>query len=180
MLASGRSFSAGEYGKWSGDFYELYHRVALIGSDRVRTLAEQLLGLFQMIESERLRLPGERFADDLAAAFQRYEVRLEEARVELIAAMRRDVAPFGTESVDRAARVVRDVGIVSEAAAITAQALSRVVAAVQKKVSRDLAPVWDVDGSLTVHDSCGDVGVDSMLIVIKDELEFPSMAFSHS
>jgi hypothetical protein len=192
LLASSRTFSENEYGKWSSEFNELYHLVALIGTEQVQMLADRMLGLFRSMDTDRMRLGGERLADDLKAAFRRYETELEETRVALMAAMRRDVAAPEPPPADisrslppadistRHDRIARHIAIVAEADTLTRPELERVVGAVQKQISRDLAPTWGVEGNLVIYETSDDSPADSILVVMKDELDVPGAATYHT
>jgi len=187
LLASKRSFSQAEYAKWTAEFLPLYHLVVLTGTEDVRRLADDLFGLFQQIDNERLNLGGERFADALIHAFQRYEAELEQTRLRLIAAMRRDVAtlppsdgltalplttapPTEAQAERRPPRRVEEIAIVADATSITREQLERVVAAIQTQVTRDFAPVWDVDARLLIHEQTEAVPNGMCSITIADDI----------
>jgi hypothetical protein len=187
LLASKRSFSQAEYAKWTGEFLPLYHLVVLAGTESVRLLADDLFGLFQQIDNERINLGGERFADALVHAFQHYEVELERTELPLIAAMRRDVGPLPTSTGLAAfsppttppaevkpepahASRVEEIAIVADTTSIAREQLERVVAAIQTQVSRDFAPVWDVDARLLVHEQTADVPDGMWSITVADDI----------
>lgn len=187
LLATKKSFSQAEYARWTGEFLPLYHLVVLTGTEAVRSLADDLFGLFQQIDNERINLAGERFADALVHAFQRYEADLERTRLRLIAAMRQDVATLPTATGDAAVslstapaaepeekplpqRRVENIAIAADTKSITHEELERVVAAIQTQVTRDFAPVWDVDARLLVHERIEDVPTGMWSITIADDI----------
>jgi hypothetical protein len=150
-LASTRAFSQAAYAKWTAEFLELYHLVVLTGTRSVRTLADDLFELFQRIDHERMSYADERFANALTRAFQRYEGELERTRIELIAAMRADVAaeratfpsaelrsrPAMAESARTAERAAEkhSVAVICTSNTISHNELERVVQAIQQQVT---------------------------------------------
>ncbi len=68
--------------------------------------------------------------------------------------------------------MVNQVALVSETKKISLSDLSIVSAAIQKQVSRDLGPIWNIQASVSAFDKLEDVPLGYWSLVISDEIEF--------
>src|SRR6266404_170431 len=68
--------------------------------------------------------------------------------------------------------MVNQVALVSETANITLGALNIVSAAIQKQVSRDLGPIWDIQASVSAFDTLEDVPLGYWQVIIKDNIGY--------
>jgi hypothetical protein len=62
--------------------------------------------------------------------------------------------------------------LVSETSSITLSALSMVSAAIQKQVSRDLGPIWNIQATVDVFDKLEDVPLGYWQVIIKDNIGY--------
>lgn len=65
--------------------------------------------------------------------------------------------------------LIRQVALVSETNSVSASALTRVSAALQRQVQRDLAPIWQITASVSAFASLDDVPVGYWPIIVTDE-----------
>ena len=68
------------------------------------------------------------------------------------------------------AALVRQLALVSESQQIPAGDVQRVSAALQKQVSRDLAPIWDICATVDSFDRLEDVPVGYWPIILRDDI----------
>jgi hypothetical protein len=68
--------------------------------------------------------------------------------------------------------MVNQVALVSETTNITLGALNIVSAAIQKQVSRDLGPIWDIQASVSAFDTLEDVPLGYWQVIIKDNIGY--------
>ena len=68
--------------------------------------------------------------------------------------------------------MVNQVALVSETTSITLSALSMVSAAIQKQVSRDLAPIWSIEATVDAFDKLEDVPLGYWQVIIKDNIGY--------
>ncbi len=73
----------------------------------------------------------------------------------------------------------RYVALVSETPKIELGELAAVAAAVQKQVTRDFAPIWDVPANVSAFASLEEVPLDYWPVLIKDELDRAEAAGYH-
>ncbi len=76
--------------------------------------------------------------------------------------------------------MVRHVALVSESQAVSASLAASIAAAVQKQVTRDFAPLWQVDATLSYFASLDDVPVGYWPIIIVDQLDDPNAGGFHT
>jgi hypothetical protein len=69
-------------------------------------------------------------------------------------------------------QMVNQVALVSETDQISSAALNIVGAAVQKQVSRDLGPIWNIDASVNVFEKLEDVPLGYWQVIIRDDIPF--------
>lgn len=67
--------------------------------------------------------------------------------------------------------LVRHVALVSEKCKVSASEFSRVAAAIQKQVTRDFAPVWNVKATVDAFHSLDDVPVGYWPVVLKNKVK---------
>ncbi|MGY8681253.1 hypothetical protein Q2941_26180 [Bradyrhizobium sp. UFLA05-153] len=89
------------------------------------------------------------------------------------------VASVGAESKSPPQRLNISVGIVSEVNELGTDELSRVAAALQKQVSRDLKPIWGVDAKIEAFKSLGAVPVGVWPMIIKKDIGVVGAAGIH-
>jgi hypothetical protein len=65
--------------------------------------------------------------------------------------------------------LIRQLALVSETKKITASALSRVGAALQKQATRDLAPIWQVKATIDTFPTLEDVPIGYWPIIVSEE-----------
>ncbi len=70
-------------------------------------------------------------------------------------------------------------GLVSEAPEITFSELTQASAAVQKQISRDFTPIWDVDATLDAFATLPDVPVGYWPIIVRNDIGRPGVAGIH-
>lgn len=75
--------------------------------------------------------------------------------------------------------MVNQVALVSETKKISLAALSVVSAAVQKQVSRDLAPIWNIEATVDAFDTLEDVPLGYWQVIIKDNINVKNAAGIH-
>jgi len=68
--------------------------------------------------------------------------------------------------------MVNQVALVSESKKISLGALNIVSAAIQKQVSRDLAPIWNIDASVSAFDKLEDVPLGYWQLIIMDKIPY--------
>jgi hypothetical protein len=65
--------------------------------------------------------------------------------------------------------LIRQVALVSETGRVSASALTRVSAALQRQVQRDLAPIWQISASVSAFASLDDVPVGYWPVIVTEE-----------
>jgi hypothetical protein len=78
-----------------------------------------------------------------------------------------------------AERILRHVAIVTESSSLQFDSLSRVSAALQKQVSRDFGPIWNIEGTVDGFSSLADVPIDYWPIIVRDDIKTPGAAGIH-
>jgi hypothetical protein len=72
------------------------------------------------------------------------------------------------------------VALVSETTHVSFKHLSQVAAAVQKQVTRDFDPLWQVNATVDAFDSLESVPVDYWPVIIRDDINEPGAAGFHT
>jgi hypothetical protein len=72
------------------------------------------------------------------------------------------------------------VALVSETSQITFKQLAPVAAALQKQVTRDFGPLWQVNSTVDAFDSLDSVPVDYWPVIIRDDINEPGAAGFHT
>jgi hypothetical protein len=68
--------------------------------------------------------------------------------------------------------MVRQVALVSETNKISLSALNMASAAIQKQVTRDLGPIWNVESTVDAFESLDDIPLGYWPVVIKDKIPY--------
>jgi hypothetical protein len=76
--------------------------------------------------------------------------------------------------------MVRHVALVSESQAVSASVAASIAAAVQKQVTRDFSPLWQVDATLSYFAALNDVPIGYWPIIIVDQLSDPNAGGFHT
>ncbi len=71
------------------------------------------------------------------------------------------------------------VGLISQTRRVDLASLTRVAGALQKQISRDFSPVWEVNAVVSAFASLNDLPLGYWPIVIKDNINFPGAAGIH-
>lgn len=77
------------------------------------------------------------------------------------------------------ATLLRQLALVSEVSGIPFSELTRVSAALQKRVSRDFGPIWDVTGTCDPFNKLEDVPIGYWPIIVRDDIGTPGAAGVH-
>jgi hypothetical protein len=77
------------------------------------------------------------------------------------------------------ASLVRQLALVSEVTSISFSELTRVSAALQKQVSRDFGPIWEVTGTVDPFAKLEDVPIGYWPIIVRDDIGIPGAAGVH-
>jgi|SRR5579859_11565 len=72
------------------------------------------------------------------------------------------------------------VALVSETQSVTFKQLAQVAAALQKQVTRDFDPLWEVNATVNAFDSLESIPVDYWPVIIKDDIDSPGAAGFHT
>ena len=75
--------------------------------------------------------------------------------------------------------LTRHVALVSEESRIKMRELSAVAAALQKQATRDLAPLWGVEATVTSFEKLEDLPLDYWPVIVKDDIGDPNAAGYH-
>jgi hypothetical protein len=67
--------------------------------------------------------------------------------------------------------MLNQVALISETKNITSSALGMISAAIQKQVSRDLAPIWNIEATVDAFEKLEDVPLGYWQVLIKDDIE---------
>jgi hypothetical protein len=74
---------------------------------------------------------------------------------------------------------VQHVALVSESAAVSFDQISTVSAALQKQVTRDFCPLWNVQATVDAFDKLESVPVDYWPVILQDDIQTPGAAGYH-
>ena len=69
--------------------------------------------------------------------------------------------------------LLRQVAIISESDNVSAAEVSVAAAAIQKQVTRDFGPIWEIDATVDSFSALEDVPIDYWPIIISDEIDEP-------
>lgn len=72
------------------------------------------------------------------------------------------------------------IALVSDTSAVNFSDVSAVAAALQKQATRDFAPVWNIQGTVSAFDSLESVPVDYWPVIIRDDIDQPGAAGYHT
>ncbi|PYX07755.1 MAG: hypothetical protein DMG88_13130 [Acidobacteria bacterium] len=75
--------------------------------------------------------------------------------------------------------LLRHVAIVSESDNVNAADVSIAAAAIQKQVTRDFGPIWEIDATVDGFDALEDVPIDYWPVIIEDNINEPGAAGVH-
>ncbi len=95
-----------------------------------------------------------------------------EAQLKVLIKMRNDVGPT---KIDTKVRIA----LVSETKELNSTNLSQVAAALQKQVSRDIQPIWNVDASIEVFGSAKTVPEGTWPVIVKKDVGTPGASSLH-
>jgi len=70
--------------------------------------------------------------------------------------------------------LLHQIALVSQTKKVSLSQLTLVSAALQKQVTRDLRPIWEIDATVDVFDRLEDVPLGYWPVVIKDKIPFPA------
>jgi hypothetical protein len=74
---------------------------------------------------------------------------------------------------------VQHVALVSESASVTFDQISTVSAALNKQVTRDFCPIWNVQATVDAFDKLESVPVDYWPVILQDDIQTPGAAGYH-
>jgi hypothetical protein len=77
------------------------------------------------------------------------------------------------------ATLLRQLALVSEVSGVAFSEVTRVSAALQKQVSRDFGPIWDVTGTCDAFNRLEDVPIGYWPVIIRDDIDTPGAAGVH-
>jgi len=69
--------------------------------------------------------------------------------------------------------------LVSETSQVSFSEVSKIASALQKQITRDFSPIWNVPATIDVFENLDDVPSDYWSILIKDDIGFPGAAGIH-
>lgn len=72
------------------------------------------------------------------------------------------------------------VALVSDSSTVTFSDVSAVAAALQKQATRDFAPIWQVNATVSAFDKLESVPVDYWPVIIRDDIDQPGAAGYHT
>src|SRR5438046_3467035 len=75
--------------------------------------------------------------------------------------------------------LLRHVAIVSESGNVNAADVSIAAAAIQKQVTRDFSPIWEIDATVDGFSALEDVPIDYWPVIIEDNIKEPGAAGVH-
>ncbi|HTO08876.1 MAG TPA: hypothetical protein VMR86_17640 [Myxococcota bacterium] len=78
-----------------------------------------------------------------------------------------------------ASHLIRQIAIVSESSAVPQDLAARIGAAIQKQVTRDLAPIWEVSATVDTFAKLEDVPLGTWPILIQDNIDYAGAAGIH-
>jgi hypothetical protein len=76
--------------------------------------------------------------------------------------------------------LVANIGLVSETSVVDLSQISAVAAALQKQVSRDFGPLWQVEATIGAFDRLESVPVDYWPVIVRDDIDQPGAAGFHT
>lgn len=76
--------------------------------------------------------------------------------------------------------LTRHVAFVSESSAVSASLASAIAAALQKQVTRDFAPLWNVSATVSYFPTLDDVPTGYWPVIVQDQLDDPSAGGYHT
>lgn len=76
--------------------------------------------------------------------------------------------------------LVANIALVSETPVVDFSQVSAVAAALQKQVSRDFGPIWEVDATVGAFDRLESAPVDYWPIIVRDDINQPGAAGYHT
>ena len=74
---------------------------------------------------------------------------------------------------------LEQIAMVSETKHISFAELGTVSAALQKQVTRDLSPIWNISATVDAFATLEDVPIDYWPIIVRDDIDFPGAAGIH-
>lgn len=72
------------------------------------------------------------------------------------------------------------IALVSDSSTVTFSDVSAVAAALQKQATRDFAPIWQVNATVSAFDKLESVPVDYWPVIIRDDIDQPGAAGYHT
>src|SRR5262252_5756058 len=72
------------------------------------------------------------------------------------------------------------VALVSESPSVSFGDLTQVAAALQKQVTRDFGPIWQVNGTVDAFDRLESVPIDYWPVILMDDIQEPGAAGYHT
>ncbi len=76
--------------------------------------------------------------------------------------------------------LIPHVALVSDTPSVTLAQVSAVSAALQKQVTRDFGPLWDIDATVDAFDKLESVPVDYWPVILRDDINEPGAAGYHT
>lgn len=76
--------------------------------------------------------------------------------------------------------LTKNLALISQSSKVTAEQLQEVAAALQKQVTRDLAPVWNISATISVFSNLKSLPLGYWPIIIKDDINQPGAGGFHS
>jgi hypothetical protein len=76
--------------------------------------------------------------------------------------------------------LISHVALVSESPSVSLADVSPVAAALQKQVTRDFGPIWDIDATVDAFDKLESVPVDYWPVILRDDINEPGAAGYHT
>src|SRR5258707_6231877 len=76
--------------------------------------------------------------------------------------------------------LTQNVALVSDTPVIDFSQVSAVAAALQKQVTRDFGPIWEVDATVGAFDMLESVPVDYLPVILRDDINQPGAARYHT
>lgn len=76
--------------------------------------------------------------------------------------------------------LTKNLALISQSSKVKADKLQEVAAAIQKQVTRDLAPIWNISATISVFSSLRSLPVGYWPIIIKDDINQPGAGGFHS
>jgi len=76
--------------------------------------------------------------------------------------------------------LIAHVALVSDTLSVSLADVSPVAAALQKQVTRDFGPIWDIDATVDAFDKLESVPVDYWPVILRDDINEPGAAGYHT